>query len=145
MSNPTTLLAKLVPFTIGTDGITYKNALCKKAWGFTIEPQVTEDESDCGPHTAVGTSKWSMSIELLLNTTLNGVTEVSSNEFANWANNGTLVYVKIQYPTSGGGAGGTIYRQGTAYISNYQESAPQGGFVSATATLRGDGVVDLSA
>jgi hypothetical protein len=143
MSNPTVLQSKLVPFTISTDGSTYKSVVCKKAWGLTIEPQVTEDESDCGPHTAVGTSKWSMDVELIMNTTPNGSTEISANTIAGYANDGTLIYMKIQYPTSGS-PGTTIYRQGQGYISNYKETASQGGFITATATIRGDGTLDLS-
>lgn len=137
MSTPTTLQANQVPFAMGTDGISYKNVVCKKVSGFTLSPTLIEDESDCGPHTATGTKKFSFNVEFLLNLTPNGATEISANEVATWANNGTTVYVLLQYLTS-------YFRQGAGVISGYSETLPLNGFVSATATISGTGLVDLT-
>jgi hypothetical protein len=137
MSVPTYLQSSAVPFSIGTDGITYKQAVCKKLSGLQMTPTLIEDESDCGPATATGTKKFSFNAELLLNLTPNGATELSLNEIATWANNGTTVYVLFQY-------GSSYYRQGAGVISNYQESLPLNGFVSATFTVSGTGLLDLT-
>lgn len=137
MSVPTTLQSSLVPFAMGTDGISYKNVVCKKLWGLSLNPTLIEDESDCGPHTAAGTKKFSFNAEILLNLTPNTATEISANEVATWANNGTTVYVLLQYLTS-------YYRQGSGVISAYQESAPLNGFVTATFTVSGSGLLDLT-
>lgn len=138
MSVPTTLQSSSVPFAMGTDGISYKNVVCKKLWGLNLNPTLIEDESDCGPHTATGTKKFSFNVEFLLNTTPNGASEISANEVATWANNGTTVYVLLQYLTQ-------YYRQGSGVISAYSESAPLNGFITATATISGNGLLDLTA
>lgn len=137
MSNPTYLQSSLVPLAMGIDGITYKQGVCKKLSGVTITPTLIEDETDCGPATAAGTKKFSFNAELLLNLTPNGATELSLNEIATWANNGIEVYVLFQYLTS-------YYRQGKGVISNYSESLPLNGFVSATFTVSGNGLLDLT-
>lgn len=126
-----------MPFAISTDGVTYKSVVCKKAWNVAIDPQITSEDSDCGVHTSVGTTRWSFDAEIILNTTPNGATEVSANTVAGYANAGTLVYVKLVYS-------GSYYRQGQGYITNYRESAPLNGLVSASFTFTGDGTLDLS-
>lgn len=133
MSALTPLQSKNVPFAMGTDGITYKNVVCKKLSGLTLTPTIAEEETDCGPATGVGAVKFQFNAEVVLNTTPSGATEISSNEVFAWANAGTLVYVLMS-------ASGYI-RRGSGYISNYQESLPQGGFVTATFTITGNGVV----
>jgi hypothetical protein len=137
MSNPTVLQSRNVPFAIGTDGVTYKTAVCKKAVNVAIEPQITQEESDCGTHTAVGSTRWSFDAEVILNTTPNGATEVSINTIAGYANAGTTVYVKLVNA-------GTYYRQGSGIITNYRETLPLNGFVTASFTFTGDGTLDLS-
>lgn len=138
MSVPTTLQSRLVPFAISQDDITYKNVVCKKAWNLNLDIAVTQEESDCSVHTAVATPKWSFDFEIVLNLTPNGATEVSANEVIALANAQTRFYVKVAYASS-------YYRQGAGYISNWRESAPQGGFITATGTFTGDGTLDTSA
>lgn len=138
MSNPTALESRNVPFAVSTDGNTYKNLVCKRTWGVSIEPQFTQEDSDCGVLTAVGASpRWSFSFEIIMNTTPNGATELSANEMAGYANSGTLLYVKLV-------STGVYYRQGSGYITAYEESAPINGFVTATGTFTGTGTLDLS-
>lgn len=137
MSVPTFLQSVSVPFAIGTDGISYKNAVCKKTWGLSITPTLVEEETDCGVATSTGAKKFQFSLELVLNTTPNGATELSANELANWANSGTLVYVML---TDSAG----YLRSGSGYISNYTEAAPQGGVVGATMTVSGNGTLDVT-
>lgn len=137
MSAFTPIQSKLVPFAIGTDGITYNNLVCKKTWGLTWTPSITEEETDCGIAVGVGAVKFSFNFEIVLNTTLAGATEVSANQMAGYANNGTLVYVSL--------VSGTDYiRKGSGYISNYQESAPLNGVITATGTITGNGTISLS-
>jgi len=140
----TTVLGQNVPLTVSTDaGTTYRTVVCNKAWGFTGDTSITEDESDCGPHTAVGQAKWSFSVEGLLNTTPES-TEISGEELLSlWANK-TSFLIKCQYPTSGT-PGGDMYIQGSVYLTNYQVNKTTNGFISFTGTLTGDGNVDVSA
>src|SRR6185503_18906729 len=104
-------------------GITYKNLVCKKLWGLQLTPTIIEEETDCGVATGAGAVKFSFNFEIVLNTTPNGATEVSANTVFGWANNNTLVYVLLQ-------SGSSYIRRGSGYISNYTESAPQGGFIT---------------
>jgi hypothetical protein len=137
MSNPTVVQSRNVPFAVSTDGNTYKNVVCKKTWGLTLAPQFTEEDSDCGTLTAVGSVRFSFDFEIVLNTTPNGATEISANEMAGYANNGTLIYVKLV-------STGVYFRQGSGYITNYTESAPINGFVTATGTVTGSGTLDIT-
>jgi hypothetical protein len=140
----TTVLGQNVPLTISTDsGSTYRTVVCNKAWGFTGDTSITEDESDCGPHTAVGQAKWSFSVEGLYNTTPTS-TEISGEELLSlWANK-TSFLIKCQYPTSGT-PGGDMYIQGSVYLTNYQINKTTNGFISFSGTLTGDGSVDVTA
>jgi hypothetical protein len=49
----------------------------------------------------------------------------------------TNIYVKVSN-------GSTYFRSMSGYISAYTESAPQGGFVTATGTFNGSGTLDTS-
>jgi hypothetical protein len=137
MSVPTILASNQVPFALSLDGgLTYKNVVCKKLWGMTIDKTLVQEETDCDTLTAVGATKFSFNFEFVLNTTPNTATEISANEVAEAANEGTIAYAKLQ-------ADG-YYRQGGGYITNYQENAAQGGMVSATGTFTGSGPLALS-
>lgn len=139
MSVPTPILSSAVPFAISKDsGVTYKNVVCKKTSGLTINNTLVEEETDCGVLTGLGASKVSFNVEFVLNTTPNGATEWSSDEVINMANDKTLVTVKTT-------SGSLYYRSMSGYFSNYQETLAQGGMVSATATFNGTGLLDTSA
>lgn len=137
MSAMSPIQSSAVPFAVGTDGIAYKNLVCKRLWGLTINPTITEEESDCGVAVGVGIAHFSFNFEIIMSTTPNGATEVSANTTAAWANNGTLVYVKLI-------SGSDYIRKGSGYISNYQESAPLNGVITATGTITGNGTISLS-
>ncbi len=138
MSNPTTVAARSVPFAVSADGNTYKTAVCKKLVNLNVDMPVTQEESDCSVHTSTGTAKWAFDVELILNTTPNGATEMAFDTMLAWALAGTGFYVKTT-------SGGSYYRQGFGYISNWRESLPQGGLVTVTFTFTGDGTLDITA
>jgi len=125
-----------VPFAIGTDGITYKNVVCKRLWGLTLTPTITEEETDCGIAVGVGAVKFQFNFEFVMTTTPAG-TEISANTVFGYANNATLVYVLLQQ-------GSNYIRRGSGYISNYQESAPLNGVITATGTITGQGTLASS-
>lgn len=134
MSALTPIQARNVPFAVGTDGVTYKNLVCKKLWGLTLTPTIVEEETDCGIAVGSGAVKFQFNFEIVMNTTISGATEISANTMMGYANNGTLIYVLLQSSTD-------YIRRGSGYISNYQESAPQGGFITATGTITGNGTI----
>ncbi len=109
MSVPTYLASKLVPMALSTDGITYRNVLCKRTANFTgTTPQNTE-ESDCGSSTALGENTWSFDFDGLFNNSINTATEYSAVEILNFWISQTLLYVKV--------AGTGVLISGTGYLT----------------------------
>jgi hypothetical protein len=138
MSVPTSILSSAVPFAVSADGgVTFKFAVCKKTWGYTGSATLVEEETDCDVLTAVGAIKNSFTLELVLNTTPNGSTELASDALMNYFQNKTQLVVKLSN-------GSTFYRSIAAYISAYAENAPQGGMVNATVTFNGSGTLDTT-
>lgn len=140
MSNPTPILASAVPFAISTTSDTtgFKNVVCKKTWGLKVDNTLVQEETDCGVISSLGASKISFDFEFILNTTPNGATEWGSDDVMNMANNKTLIYVKTT-------SGAAYYREIAGYISNYEETAAQGGVINAKGTFQGTGILDTSA
>lgn len=137
MSTPTTLQGKLVPLAISTDGITYKNVVCKKVANLNLDSAVNKEDTDCGSFSGLGAVNWTVDIEGLLNLTPEGATEVSGGTMLGYANNQTLVYIKFLYGTD-------IYRQGAGYLSNYKETFETNSLVSFTATFTNNGALDIT-
>jgi len=137
MSVPTALLSKLVPFALSTDGSTYNNVVCKKTWDLTLDKPLIQEDSDCGVITGVGNStKWSFNFEFILNLTPDSG-QISADTVAGYANDGTLIYVKVVHASD-------YLRSGQGYITNYKESAPLNGFITSTGTFTGDGAIALA-
>lgn len=137
MSVPTTISARLVPFSLSLDGVTYKNAVCKKAWNFSGDPTINQEASDCSDfHTSLGANKWSFDFELIMNTTPNAATEISGQELLTYWQTKQLLYVKVLYTSS-------FLISGAGYIS-VKLSAPQGGLLAISGTFTGDGDVDVT-
>lgn len=134
MSTPTTIQGKLVPVMISTDGINYKNVVCKKVGNLNLDSPVNKEDTDCGSFSGLGAVNWTIDIEGLLNTTPNTATELSANEMLNFANNQTLVYIKILYAPY-------ILRSGQGYISNYKETFETNALVGFTATFTNNGAL----
>lgn len=138
MSNPTKIASSAVPFAISSDGITYKNVVCKKVWNLSSDVEISAEETDCGRLTSVGTPGWTFDAEFVLNTTPNGATEWGYDALFAFHNAGTLIYVKTT-------SGSSYYRQGQGYITSWKETANQGGMVTAQITFTGDGTLDITA
>src|SRR5205809_106635 len=132
MSSPTPLASRLVPFAISTDGTTYNNVVCKKSWDLALNIPLVQEDTDCGKITGVGTPGFTFGVEFVFTTTP-GAGEISANTVMGYANAGTLIYVKI--------SNGTYIRSGSGYLSDYKESAPVNGFITATATVTGNGTI----
>lgn len=133
----TTILSRDVVFEIASvSGGPYSTVVCKKLYNVTLDKSLIQDESDCGVHTAVGVAtKWSFDAEIILNTAIVSG-ETSGTDIAEFCDAGTKVWVTVStsnYSRSGGG-----------YITNYKESSPLNGFLSATFTFTGDGAISIS-
>jgi hypothetical protein len=137
MSVPTTQQAKLVPFTLSEDNVTFKSVVCLKVWNFNGTTPVQKEKTQCGTHTALDALESSFDFEGVANSTPNGATEVSHNDILGYWKNQTLVYAKVQ-PTG-------MYIQGQGYITNFRVTAQVGNLVSFTATFEMDGDPDITA
>lgn len=141
MSTPTTLQSNLIPFALSSDGVTYKNVVCKKAWNFNGTTNTTVEDTDCGPLVGVGANAWTFDFEMVLNTTPIGATEISAKEVLSYWNNQTLSYAKVLYPS---GTGANFYIQGSGYITSFVLQNTVGSLMTFTGTMTGNGAVDIS-
>lgn len=139
MSVPTGIQSNLVPVTVSTDGNTYKSIVCKKAANFNGTTPTNVEQTDCGPMVGLGSNEWSVDIEGVLNTTPNSATEISAKELADYWNNQTAIYIKLQYPTN---SGTNFYLQGAGYITSFKLGIQVGQLVNFSATFSGNGTVD---
>jgi hypothetical protein len=139
MSVPTPILASAVPVAISNDsGSTFKYVVCKKAWDYAGSATLIEEETDCDVLTAVGAIKNVFNFEFVLNTTPNGATEWGSDSIMTFFQNKTSLVVKFT-------SGSSFYRSISGYISNYTETAAQGGMVIGKGTFNGSGSLDITA
>lgn len=97
MSVPTTQQGSSIPLTISEDNVTFKNLTCETSHDATFDSAVNQESSDCGKHTALDAVSLVMSFAGIVNTTLNGATEVSSDEIIDYANAQTGIYLKTQH------------------------------------------------
>lgn len=137
MSAQTVLTSISVPFALSIDGgITFKNVVCKKLWGMTIDGQPIEEATDCGNLVAAGVAKFSFNVEYVLNMTPSGASEWTADQVANFGALGTNLYAKVKFST--------IYiRSGNGLITNLKEDAPQNGMIQGTFTFTGNGAISI--
>jgi hypothetical protein len=141
MSTPTGIQSNLVPFALSTDNSTYKNVVCKKAWGFKGTTPTNVEETDCGPMVGLGSNNFSFDFQMVLNTTPNGATEMSAKDVLTIWNNQTACYVKVQYP---GGVGTDFYLQASGYITSFELTNQVGNLMTFSGTFTGNGTVDIT-
>lgn len=139
----TTLQSNLVPISLSSDsGTTYKTVTCKKGWTFNHDISTTEEETDCGTLTGLGSNKWSFDIEGVMNTSP-ASTEVSAEDLLSFSSAQTSLLVKAQYPTSGS-PGTDLYAQGAGYITNLKITNSVGSLMTFSATFKGTGTLDIT-
>ena len=136
MSNPTTIQAKLVPFTLGTDGTTYKNVVCLKVWNFSGDTSTAKEETQCGVFTGLNANESSFDFEIVANTTAS-VTEYSAKDILGFWNDQTQVYAKVA-PAAG------LTISGPGYLTNVKIAAAVGSLVTMTGTFSVDGEITVA-
>ena len=140
MSTPTTVQSNLIPLAISTDGSTYYNIVCKKAWNFNGDTTTTSDESDCGVHTGLGANKWTFDFTALMNITPDADQKSAKDLLAYWAAQ-TLLYIKALYPTS---TGANMYVQGQAYLTSFKLTNQVGSLQEFSGTFTGTNDIDVT-
>ena len=140
----TSLQSNLVPISTSVDsGTTWLNIVCKKGWTFNHETSTTEEETDCGTLTGVGSNKWSFDVEGVMSTTP-GAGEASAETLLGYASAQTLLLIRTQYPTSGS-PGTDLYASGSADLTNFRITNSVGSLMNFSATFSGTGRLDITA
>ena len=141
MSVPTTIQSNQVPLQLGTDGITYKNVVCKRTTNFNGTTSVNVEETDCGIEKGLGTPDWTLDFEGVVNTTPTSTTELSAADLLSLWLNKTLAYAKFM---TGDGTGKNVYIQGTGYVTDLSMAASVGNLLAFTFTFNGVGTPDIT-
>lgn len=136
MSTPTTVQGKTIPLAISLDDVTYKNLVCATAHDLTIDTPVNTEQSDCGSHSSIGNPAGTASFSGLLNITPNGATEAGHDEVAQYANNGTKVYLKCT-------PGGKMFK-GYGWMNNFVSQKQTESLYSFTFNFTLDGTWTIS-
>ena len=141
MSVPTTIQSNQVPLQLSSDGVTYKNVVCKRTTNFNGTTSVNVEETDCGIEKGLGTPDWTIGFEGVVNTTPTSTTELSTADLLSLWLNKTLTYTKF---LTGDGTGKNIYIQGTGYITDLTVDVSTGNLVAFSFTLNGVGNPDIT-
>lgn len=136
MSTPTVVQGNTIPLQFSTDDLTYKNVVCSQAHEVTGDSSVTQEDTDCGTHTAYALPKWSATFQGVLNTTPNGASEVSAEQVLTWFNNQTDLYLK----TALGSKTFKVFGK----ISNYAWQKATAGLIKFTMTFTANGSPTIS-
>lgn len=132
-----------VPFYVSTDS-GYSNTrmiVCKRGLTFTGNTPVTTEDTDCGPIVGIASNQWSFEFDGVVNTTPDIGTQESYEQLLKWWNAQTLLYVRWNYPDSGGT---DFTHKGAAYITNITGAVAQGSAMSFTITFTGQGSLTTS-
>jgi hypothetical protein len=136
------LQSNLVPLKVSSDdGTTYKTLTCLTSANFSGTTPTTEEQTQCGTFTGLGSNAWEWSVEAIVNLTPTGASEVSYEECLGFWHNQTEILVKQEYPVS---AGTDFYKQGACYITSIGNTVQVGNSMTFSLTLKGNGALDIA-
>jgi hypothetical protein len=133
-----TIDGKIVKLSIATNLTTpvYKDAVCKVDSGLSGSSDVNTLVTACGTAKARGTSNYTITGSVAANTTP-GATELSADDLIALFESGADFLWKLDDGTA-------YYRQGTGFLSSYNETSNVGDVVRADFTIEVKGAVDSS-
>lgn len=109
---------------MSTDGITYKNVVCKRTSNVTGTTPVNREDTDCGNFPALGSNELSVDFEGVFNTNISA-TEFSATQILQFWEAQQLLWLKILQP----------YIAGQGYISAVGVQYTAGNLVAFTLTF----------
>jgi len=125
-------------------GSSYKTLVCVQSKTLSGSVDVTEEDTDCGLLTAVGSVKYEISADGVCETAPS-VSQVSYSSLLTAFNNKTLVSVRVQNPVvSGSSLGASYYHQFSARITALELTGESAGYIKFSITLNSDGVIDIT-
>lgn len=136
MSTPTTVQGKTIPLNLSLDDVTYKALTCSTAHDATIDSPVNTEQSDCGQHTSLGNPGLVITFSGLVNTSVNGATEMSHDDLVSIANDQTKVYLKTQPHAK--------VIKGYGWITNFVSTKATESLYSYSFTFTADGAATIS-
>jgi predicted secreted protein len=125
-------------------GSSYKTLVCVQSKTVSGTVDVTEEDTDCGLLTAVGSVKYTITADAVCETAPT-VSQVSYNALLTAFVNKTLVSVRVQNPTVTGSSLGTAYYHSFyARITQLDLTGESAGYVKFSITLNSDGAIDTT-
>jgi predicted secreted protein len=125
-------------------GSSYKTLVCVQSKTVSGTVDVTEEDTDCGLLTAVGSVKYTITADAVCETAPT-VSQVSYNALLTAFVNKTLVHVRVQNPVvSGSSLGAAYYHSFNARITQLDLTGESAGYVKFSITLNSDGIVDIT-
>ncbi|MFN5251064.1 MAG: phage tail tube protein [Bacteroidota bacterium] len=125
-------------------GSSYKTLVCVQSKTVSGSVDVTEEDTDCGLLTAVGSVKYTITADAVCETAPT-VSQVSYNALLTAFVNKTLVNVRVQNPVvTGSSLGVAYYHSFYARITQLDLTGEAAGYVKFSITLNSDGIVDIT-
>jgi predicted secreted protein len=125
-------------------GSSFKTLVCVQSKTVSGSVDVTEEDTDCGLLTAVGSVKYTITADAVCETAPT-VSQVSYNALLTAFVNKTLVNVRVQNPVvSGSSLGAAYYHQFLSRITQLDLTGESAGYVKFSITLNSDGVIDTT-
>jgi predicted secreted protein len=125
-------------------GSSYKTLVCVQSKTVSGSVDVTEEDTDCGLLTAVGSVKYTITADAVCETAPT-VSQVSYNALLTAFVNKTLVHVRVQNPVvSGSSLGAAYFHSFYARITQLDLTGESAGYVKFSITLNSDGVIDTT-
>jgi predicted secreted protein len=126
-------------------GSSFKALVCVQSKTVSGSVDVTEEDTDCGLLTAVGSVKYTITADAVCETAPT-VSQVSYEDLLVAFVNKDLVAVRVQNPTVTGSSLGTVYYHAfNARITQLDLTGEAAGYIKFSITLNSDGAIDITA
>jgi hypothetical protein len=124
-------------------GVTWKQLVCLNGHTFNGETPVTEEDTQCGTLSGLGSNRWSYEAEGVVDTAPVGASQVSYEDILGYWNTQTLLLIRDQEPETVS-PGTSWYHNGSVYITSISKPAQVGSYVKFTVTFTGSGALDTT-
>jgi len=123
----------------------YKSLVCLRTSSVNNTVDTTQDDTNCGILTAVGSPKMSIDFDAICETSPSGSQVSYSSLLTAWQSK-QKVSVRVQSPVfSGSSAGAAYYHQFDGYITSLTFNQATAEFINFSGTIESTGLVDVTA
>jgi hypothetical protein len=124
-------------------GSAYKTLVCLRTSSVNTTASVSEEETNCGKLTSVGTPGFSFDFDAICESAPGG-SSISYKDCLTCINAGTKVKVRFRNPTITGSSVGTVYyHESEAYFTDLtlNQDASGGAYINFSGTLQSTGTL----